>query len=596
MRMRKHMLTVLIVAVLVVVGFFGLIRLAVTQTPKPMPQIVTELSTLPEDARLRVTSEAIAALRREPRPAPDPATLPNALTSRAPVYVALRSSGELKGSAWAAEHSIIENLRRATAIALDEVAPEDVDAIDAIEVCLTYDYKLVAVLTGVRPPDNKDAGILGIQLSRGTTIRRYAPTELLARNMSFQKATAEAREALPPDASGPEAIKTFAAHQILIDVANASSVQLFRGNVLIPFEAVTKDSVRALGNSIAGWMQANSEKDGNFRYKYWPSRGEYSDASNTIRRLLGTVAVQRWASVANNPDLDSLAARNLDATLASHYRLENNLGCIYDGEAVKLGAVGLALLAIVESPNRQNFADHEAALKRTLDHLWNKDTGAFRTFLVPADRNDNQNFYPGEALLAWGALFAESNDAALRDKIMKSFAYYRDWHRKNRNPAFVPWHTQAYALVWQKTRDDALRDFIFEMNDWLVTTQQWDNAPYPDMKGRFYAPDFPGYGPPHASSTGVYMEGLVAAHQVATGAGDAARAETYRLAMLRGLRSIMQLQFADAVDMYYVSRRDIVAGGIRTTEYNNELRVDNAAHNLLAIAGICSQLPADLLP
>ena len=45
----------------------------------------------------------------------------------------------------------------------------------------------------------------------------------------------------------------------------------------------------------------------------------------------------------------------------------------------------------------------------------------------------------------------------------------------------------------------------------------------------------------------------------------------------------MQLQFSDAVDMYYVSQRDRVEGGLRTTVYDNAIRVDNVQHGLLAV-------------
>ena len=58
----------------------------------------------------------------------------------------------------------------------------------------------------------------------------------------------------------------------------------------------------------------------------------------------------------------------------------------------------------------------------------------------------------------------------------------------------------------------------------------------------------------------------------------------------------MQLQFADEIDMFYVSKREQVAGGLRTTVYNNEIRIDNVQHNLLAIQKILANfLPDDYL-
>jgi hypothetical protein len=174
---------------------------------------------------------------------------------------------------------------------------------------------------------------------------------------------------------------------------------------------------------------------------------------------------------------------------------------------------------------------------------------------------------------------------------MAAFKYYRDWHLKpaNRNPAFIPWHTQAYYKIWRLTKDKGLQDFIFSMNDWLVDEMQQgpDDVEYRDTVGRFYNPKRP-YGPPHVSSTGVYLEGLIDVFEVAREIGDPIRAERYRKAIRLGLRSAMQLQFVDEVDMYYVPLhlRDRVKGGLRTTVYNNEIRCDNVQHNLMGILKI----------
>lgn len=90
------------------------------------------------------------------------------------------------------------------------------------------------------------------------------------------------------------------------------------------------------------------------------------------------------------------------------------------------------------------------------------------------------------------------------------------------------------------------------------------------------------------SSTGVYLEGLVDAFEMAREVGDKQRQENYRLAIVRGLRSVMQLQFDSELDMFYVPEllRDRVYGGIRETVYNNEIRCDNVQHNLMGVLKI----------
>jgi hypothetical protein len=169
------------------------------------------------------------------------------------------------------------------------------------------------------------------------------------------------------------------------------------------------------------------------------------------------------------------------------------------------------------------------------------------------------------------------------ERCLKSIAFYRAHFRSRPNPAFVPWHTQAVAIIARLTNSKDLRDYVFEMNDWLLPLQQWDGALDADMWGRFYSPSRPDYGPPHASSTGVYMEGLADALRLAIDLQDVQRIGSYKSVFLKGLRSIAQLQFKDRADCFYVSTPSRVMGGVRTECYNNEIRVDNIQHALMGL-------------
>ena len=133
------------------------------------------------------------------------------------------------------------------------------------------------------------------------------------------------------------------------------------------------------------------------------------------------------------------------------------------------------------------------------------------------------------------------------------------------------------------------------MNDWLLSIQQSEvNVVYRDTAGRFYDPTRP-FGPPHSSATGVYLEGLTDAFRLARQTGDNKRMDAYRIALMRGLRSVMQLQFIDEIDMFYISesKRKYVRGGIRTTVYDNQIRCDNVQHNLMAILKILDAFEED---
>ena len=331
-------------------------------------------------------------------------------------------------------------------------------------------------------------------------------------------------------------------------------------------------------------------------YKYWPSRGAESTSNNMIRQWMATACLGRVARAHDDQELFSRAAQNIRYNLTEYYKEgDDGLGLIEFNGKVKLGAIALAALSMVEHPERQSFARYEHAILRTIDALWHDD-GSFTTFYKSPSvvkKHSNANFYPGEALLLWAAIYDESRDPVLLERFMKTFRFYRQWHLGNRNPAFIPWHTQAYYKVWKTTQNEELRDFVFLMNDWLLGVQQWESAErFPDTQGRFYDPKRP-FGPPHASSTGVYLEGLIDAHQMAKASGDSGRQEQYRRSIIRGLRSVMQLTFLDDVDLYYVYQKDKVLGGVRETVYDNEIRVDNIQHNLMAILKILRDFESD---
>jgi hypothetical protein len=431
--------------------------------------------------------------------------------------------------------------------------------------------------------------VWGLALEAGGTRERHCPTELLAANRAFDKVEAQYRDARDWDEARYRDEVTpyrFRAQQLLLRLeARPALVEMQRGNQLVPFSEVGSASTRALADGLAQWLLHQLQPDGRMVYLYWPSRGEESTGNNMIRQFMASVCLVRLAADRADASIEAAALSNLRYNLAKFFVRQGEHGLIYYNGSAKLGAMALAALAIVEAPFRAQLAEYELPLLRTVEHMQRAD-GSFQTF-YGSESKDNQNFYPGETLLLWSVLYEQNPDPALLERFMRSFRYYRGWHldEANRNPAFVPWHTQANVRIWQHTRDPELRDFVFEMNDWLLGVQQWEGLEYPDLQGRFYAPDRP-FGPPHASSTAVYLEGLIDAWQLARAVGDQARAGRYRLAILRGLRSLMQLQFQDDVDLFYVSERERVEGGLRTTEYDNSIRVDNVQHALMGILRI----------
>ncbi len=446
---------------------------------------------------------------------------------------------------------------------------------------------------------NIHRGIVGIEeVSTLAKTRRHSPTEVLASNRKHEKLLGMDRNTT--NASISE-YRFLLGAQLLISLNTGTTQIMERGNAYVPLAAVNLAGVTSFVEHMAQWMWNSLHEDGRMTYLYWPSQGrEAPGRDNLIRQFMATIALGRLAKAHDDDELWRKSAANIDYNLAKYYRQEEDehgqtLGVVELKGKVKLGAMALAALAIVEHKDRDRWRAQELALRQTIHGLWHED-GSFQTFYRPSDRNDNQNFYPGEALLLWGTLYAQDHDEALLGRIMKTFEYYRKWHLddsvpRRRNPAFIPWHTQAYFLVWQQTHDTRLRDFIFEMNDWLLAVQQWDSVRYKDTRGRFYAPGRR-FGPPHASATGVYLESLIDAYSLAKAEDDTTRMQKYSQAIRRGLRSSMQLQFRDDIDMFYIRKKELVRGGLRTTVYDNQIRCDNVQHTLM---GTLKILDSDVL-
>ncbi len=515
------------------------------------------------------------------------------------IYLAVRSEGRRLAEFWSVEGTTAEALASLTEQASKTLNSQQLASVDLLELSLCHTFiqhDLDKPASRSELLSNIHRGVRGMEIVyRNRIIERYAPTYIVASNRSFPRLVELFRNKYRLNESAftrNAELYSFQAEQVLVFLEDQPrAVLMERGNRYIPLETVDRHSLQNFINLGGKWLINNVGDDGRMTYKYWPASASESTANNMIRQWMATTALIRFARSENDPALLRLASKNIQYNLDNFYREENGLGLIEYAEQVKLGSVALAALAILEHPERDRWQKEEEALQKTIEFLWNED-GSLTSFYLPAGDMRFQNFYPGEALLYWAHLYATDPDPGLLERFMRSFAYYREWHLnpQNRNPAFIPWHTQAYFIIWQQTGNPELADFIFAMNDWLLPIQEWPEKPlYRDTAGRFYDPGRP-FGPPHSSSTGVYLEGLIDAYSLAVEMGDSNRADNYRLAIIRGLRSVMQLQFADEIDMYYISPSMLryVEGGIRTTVYNNEIRCDNVQHNVMAALIIIS--------
>jgi hypothetical protein len=594
--------------------------------PEPSAAELAELGTWVAAAYAGTAGDPPAFLREAPGSA----------------YLALRSGGKLVGEAWGRDgglgDSLVDGLAQAKQLAGGASA-------DMVEINLAHTFKTVP-----SPPtadelfrfaSGKRVGIRGIELSYGDHYLRVAPTTMLAAGDRFgpvvQRFLKQAGVKHQEFADKGGKARVFESHQLFVRLPSGEAVKALRGNVYVEPAEVTKANTQATTDLMIDWMLTHLHDDGRMTYLWLPERSaEKLNDNNMIRQWMATNALIKVAEQRQDPQLWARIAKNIDYNLEHFYEQDGDYGLIKFQGTVKLGALSLAAMAIVNHPERARWQTQEHGLRRTVASLWHED-GLFDCFYPGrggSDRNGNvQNFYPGETLLLWAQLYAESRDPELLRRFAKSYHYYKAWHLDpsdpmRRRPSFVPWHSQANFIVWEallsppeatpepiaaattsaattgdgspaltpegwplgtvpseivELKPEDLVAYTFEMNDWLIDKMEmWEESAYDDEKGQFYSRKTD-YGSPHASATGVYLEGLIDAYEMAKRTGDQRRQARYAMSLSRGIRSVMQLQFVDDIDMYYVTDRERTKGGLRTTTVRPEVRVDNVQHVLMGV-------------
>jgi hypothetical protein len=151
----------------------------------------------------------------------------------------------------------------------------------------------------------------------------------------------------------------------------------------------------------------------------------------------------------------------------------------------------------------------------------------------------------------------------------------------------VPWQTFALAKLHRITGKASYREAAFVLNDRLASLQEGRGARYPDWAGQFRHPRW-GYAS-NSASTAVYAESLASASELARDAGDRGRESAYAAAARLAAWNLANLQFRGE-NMYYVAHPEKVRGGIRTSVYENRLRIDNTQHAIDALRVILAVL------
>lgn len=583
----------------------GVAPLACKSSTLDMPGVVPDGVALPEldaQAREQLATYVLARVRGE---TPESDTLPLVLRETAGVaYVGVREAGRLVAEAWGYEGSVSYSLRSAIDLAREQLGDA---TFDAIELDLAHDYRTLEVAEAEalwRLLARDVEGVGGVETRFLDKIDRNAPTQLLARNHSARQEVERLWRQFSITAQeffdGQGVVRRFAAWPFVIAAGEGTITPLLRGNVIVEPDEVGPALARASADLMIAWLLAHLHDEGRTTYTWLPASSREAKGNNVIRQWTASVALIELARRRADAGLWARVDRNIEYNLAAFYVEREGVGLILEDEQAKLGALALAALALAEHPARDRWASQRAGLQRALATL-RQPSGKLESYFGRStpDDDETQAFYPGEAMLAAAAEYALAPTPAALADYAASFRHYRARFEATHQAAAVPWQSLAHARMAATLRASGaepalaaeLEDFVLAMNDWLVATlADWEQASLPDERGQFRDRKQPAT---HAAATGSYMESLIAAWRIARARGDQARTALYQRTLARALRNVAQLQFVDAIDMYYVVERERTRGGLRASPTRSEVRIDAVAHALLAVLAMLDEFEPD---
>ena len=349
-------------------------------------------------------------------------------------------------------------------------------------------------------------------------------------------------------------------------------IDLYRYNTLLNADAIDNNLLRERIGLAASWFKNNTNRNGGLEYEYEPSKDEYSSDNNHVRQIATVWSVAGVRNFLDDESLTPIIHSALDMYV-ENIECKDEYCFVKIDSSAKLAYNAFMVLALLHAPEYPS-ADRHMRLLADGILSQQQENGSYNTYF-DSNRNSGTDYYPGEAMYALMQLYEATGDVRYLESVKKAFPYYRKYWRKNISTAFVPWHSQAYLLLYRATKDPEVADFVFEMNDWLIDRYQIKDSSRLDYIGGFPRSE-PRY------STASYEEGINDAYSLAKMIGDKEHMQKYRDSIRMGMRFILLTQFTPE-NAFYITNQDRAIGGFRKKLTDNEQRIDYTQHASFAI-------------
>jgi hypothetical protein len=346
----------------------------------------------------------------------------------------------------------------------------------------------------------------------------------------------------------------------------------------------------------ADWLFRANRSDGRFIPGYVPALRAELEGDHYLRQAGAAFALARAARFTAR---DAYAARARQAVLtllldtASDAQDPRQRHTTLPSAVVnRLGAAGLIVLAVSELPTPgEDLLEQAEQLCVFIARQQRTDGSLACADLGPDGRPgpedpDGINHHPGIAL--YGLMRSQLHRPApwKTDVVRKALGFYRAWWKAHPGMDLVPWHVAAYAEAYQRTREPAFAEAVFEMSDWLCELQYTRLDPrHPLWVGGFmgFADGRPAPTEPHVH-TAYYAEGLAEACRAARLAQDLPRFRRYDTALRNAMQFLTTLQYTDANTTHFADwYKPCLLGGFHASHQDGNLRIDYTQHAVCAL-------------
>lgn len=365
--------------------------------------------------------------------------------------------------------------------------------------------------------------------------------------------------------------------------------RIYRFNKLFNLSNLTYSSVREALELARKWYVANQHDDGGFPAAYRPMEDKVTDKKGWLgNHIYNCSSVASLAKVTDDKDLLSASQKNL-ANIITKYYLDNpeqRLGYVKDGRDISLGNSAALLDAILTNDEINKYQEHVVRLIHFLNYM-RLPEGNYRCFMNKPV-NVTNDFFPGQAQASLMKFFSVTRNEQVLTGVAASFKYYRSLFDKKLSLLMSPWHSEAYLRLYDFTKQRPAVDFVFKMNDLLISIQDKKDSTGEDMKGRFVR--IGQSNRDHLGETSLYLSGILDAFSLAKQVGDSERISRYRMACVMAVRYLLQMQVRDRYDTWCMPCPEKATGGFRDREDSSVIRIENQAYSVEALCKVLQVL------